>query len=238
MFLAAFPSPDYNRPAAPKVPLAAPPQFAPPRYVAIEGPIRVGKSTLARILADRLHARLLSDRTDNPHLADFYAEKPGAAFRVQMHFLLGRYRQLHDLALEHDPRPLICDYLFEKDRIFAALNLGDEELKVYEQYYELFRPQLRTPDLVIYLQATPAVLRKRLKKSPAAASERDISDAYLEAVVEAYEHFFFRYSGSNLLIVNTSEIDFVERHQDLQTLLRRLSEPVKGTQYFLPLGPG
>lgn len=216
--------------------MAAEPQFAPPRYMAIEGPIRVGKSTLARILADRLHARLLADRTDNPYLGDFYAEKPGAAFRAQMHFLLMRFRQLHDLALEHDPRPLLCDYLFEKDRIFAALTLTDEELKVYEQYYEYFRPQLRTPELVIYLQATPAVLRRRMKKT-AAASEREVSDAYLEAVVEAYEHFFVRYSGSDLLVINTSEIDFVERHEDLRELLRRLSEPVKGTQYFLPLGP-
>lgn len=197
----------------------------------------MGKSTLARILADRLHARLLADRADNPHLADFYAEKPGAAFRAQMHFLLTRYRQLHDLGLEHDARPLICDFLFEKDRIFAALNLANAELKVYEQYFEVFRPQLRTPDLVIYLQATPDVLRKRLKKSAAVPGERDISDDYLRAVVEAYEHFFFRYTSSDLLVINTSEIDFVERHEDLQGLLQRLSEPVKGTQYFLPLGP-
>jgi deoxyadenosine/deoxycytidine kinase len=213
------------------------PQFTPPRYIVVEGPIRVGKSTLARLAAERLHARLLADRTDNPHLADFYAGRPGAAFRAQMHFLLARYQQLRELGLEHDPRPLICDYLFEKDRIFAALNLADHELKTYEQYFELFRPQLTTPDLVIYLQATPAVLRKRLRKGPHAATERDVSDEYLEAVVEAYEHFFFHYASSNLLVINTSEIDFVERHEDLQALLRRLGEPVKGTQYFLPLGP-
>ena len=216
--------------------MATTPQFAPPRYMTIEGPIRVGKSTLARLLADRLHARLLADRTDNPHLGDFYAETPGAAFRAQMHFLLTRYRQLHDLALEHDPRPLVCDYLFEKDRIFASLNLNDAELKIYQQYYELFRQQLRTPDLVIYLQATPEVLRQRMKKKRDPA-ERDLSEAYLKEVVKAYEHFFFHYSASDLLVINTSEIDFVERHEDLQELLRRLSQPVKGTQYFLPLGP-
>jgi len=112
-------------------------QFAPPRYIAVEGPLRVGKSTLARILAERLHARLIADRGDNPHLADFYAEKPGAAFRSQMHFLLTRYLQLRDLALQHDPRRLVCDYLFEKDRVFASLNLSAPELKVYEQYFEL-----------------------------------------------------------------------------------------------------
>ena len=212
-------------------------KFAPPRYIAVEGPLRVGKSTLARILADRLRGRLIADRTDNPHLADFYDEQPGSAFRAQLHFLLARYLQLRDLALQHDPRTLVCDYVFEKDRLFATLTLGPAELAIYEQYFELFRPQLATPDLVIYLQATPEILRKRLKKKRD-PRERDISDAYLKEVVEAYEHFFFHYAASNLLVINTSEIDFVERHEDLQELMRRLSEPVKGTQYFLPLGPG
>lgn len=212
-------------------------KFAPPRYIAVEGPLRVGKSTLARILSDRLHGRLIADRTDNPHLADFYDEQPGAAFRAQLHFLLARYLQLRDLALQHDPRTLVCDYIFEKDRLFATLTLGPAELAIYEQYFELFRPQLATPDLVIYLQATPEILRKRLKKKRD-PRERDVSDAYLKEVVEAYEHFFFHYAASNLLVINTSEIDFVERHEDLQELMRRLSEPVKGTQYFLPLGPG
>lgn len=213
------------------------PKYVQPRYIAIEGPLRVGKSTLARILADRLHARLIEDRTDNPYLGQFYAEEPGAAFRAQMHFLLTRYLQLRDLALAHDPRVLVCDYLFEKDRVFASLNLGADELKIYEQYFELFRPQIATPALVIYLQSTPATLRKRMKKKRD-PRERDISDDYLGEVVEAYEHFFFHYSASDLLVINTSEIDFVDRHEDLQELLRRLREPVKGTQYFLPLGPG
>lgn len=213
------------------------PKFAPPRYIAVEGPLRVGKSTLARILADRLHARLLADRTDNPHLADFYAGRPGTAFRAQFHFLLTRFLQLRDLALQHDPRALVCDYLFEKDRIFATLTLDEDELALYERYFELFRPQVQTPDLVIYLQASPQTLRRRLQRKRD-ARERDISDAYLQEVVEAYEHFFFHYSTTNLLVINTSEIDFVERHEDLQELLRRLSEPVRGTQYFLPLGPG
>ncbi|MBI2957058.1 MAG: deoxynucleoside kinase [Acidobacteria bacterium] len=214
------------------------PPFASPHYIAVEGPIRVGKSTLAQIISDRLHARLIADRTDNPHLAAFYSGELGAAFRAQLHFLLTRYLQLRDLALEHDPRTVVCDYLFEKDRIFAALNLSDAELKIYQQYFELFRPQLPAPDLVIYLQATPAVLRKRLRRTAAGvAGERSLSDDYLEAVAAAYDHFFFHYNVSNLLVINTSEIDFVERPGDLQALLRRLGEPVKGTQYFLPLGP-
>jgi deoxyguanosine kinase len=217
--------------------MSSEPKYVQPRYIAVEGPLRVGKTTLARILSERLHARLIADRTDNPYLADFYEEVPGAALRAQMRFLLSRYLQLRDLALQHDPRRLVCDYIFEKDRIFASLNLDAGELAIYEEYFELFRPQVTTPDLVIYLQATPATLRKRLKKQRD-PRERDISEAYLAEVVEAYEHFFFHYSTSDLLVINTSEIDFVERNEDLQELLRRLSEPVKGTQYFLPLGPG
>src|ERR1022692_2113406 len=133
-------------------------------------------------------------------------------------------------------RPTSPSYIFEKDKLFPSLNLGDAELKVYNRYYELFRQNVPTPDLVIYLQATPEVLKKRLKKKNA-PGEKAISDDYLEEVIKAYEHFFFHYTSSDLLIVNTSEIDFVERSEDLQALLRRVSEPIRGTQYFLPLGP-
>ena len=211
------------------------PGFEPPRSIAIEGPIRVGKSTLARVLADRLHARRMFDPDDNPFLADFYKEKPGSAFRAQLYFLIERHRRVME-AQRIDSAPLVSDFLFEKDKIFAYINLDNEELKLYERYFEMFRAALKPPDLVIYLQATPEVLRERIakKKSPA---EKQISRAYLEEVVRAYEHFFFRYSSSDLLVINTSEIDFVERNADLQQLLRRLQEPVKGTQYFLPLGP-
>lgn len=210
------------------------PAFEPPRTIAIEGPIRVGKSTLARILADRLHARRVFDPEDNPFLADFYREKPGAAFRAQFYFLIERHRRLMEVQ-QNDASPVVSDFLFEKDKIFAYINLDNEELKVYERYFEVFAQGLQPPDLVIYLQATPEVLRERIarKKSPA---EAHISREYLEEVVRAYDHFFFRYSASDLLVINTSEIDFVEKNADLQQLLRRLQEPVKGTQYFLPLG--
>ena len=213
------------------------PAFKPPRHIVIEGPIRVGKSTLAKVLAEQLHARRIFDADDNPFLTDFYDEKPGSAFRAQMYFLYERYRRLLDTRPESDPAPIVSDFLFEKDKIFAYLNLEDEELKLYECYFEMLAPSVPAPDLVIYLQAKPEVLRKRVSKK-ADPAETQISPEYVEAVANAYEHFFFRYSGANLLVVDTSEIDFVERNQDLQELLRRLRQPVKGTQYFLPLGQG
>ncbi len=213
------------------------PSFKPPRYIVVEGPIRVGKSTLAKILAERMHARRIFDCEDNPFLKDFYREKPGAAFRAQMYFLFERHRRLREAQAVETPGPVLADFLLEKDKIFAYLNLDNEELKLYDRYFEIFSAELPAPDLVIYLQASPAVLRERVVKK-AAPAESQISLDYLEEVVRAYEHFFFRYSASDLLVVNTSEIDFVERNADLQQLLRRLQEPVKGTQYFLPLGQG
>ncbi len=210
--------------------------FEPPRYIAVEGPIRVGKTTLARVIAETLHAQRISEPDNNPFLKPFYQGEPGAAFQAQFAFLMARYEQLGGLDLKRNPnRTYVADYIFEKDKLFACLNLGDAELDVYNRYYELFRQNVPTPDLVIYLQATPEVLKKRLKKKNA-PGEKAISDDYLEEVIKAYEHFFFHYTSSDLLIVNTSEIDFVERSEDLQALLRRVSEPIRGTQYFLPLG--
>jgi deoxyadenosine/deoxycytidine kinase len=213
------------------------PDFKAPRHIVVEGPIRVGKSTLAKALAERLHARRLFDceGAENPFLADFYEEKPGAAFRAQMYFLYERHSRLLEVRIEDNATPIVSDFLFEKDKIFAYINLDNEELNLYEKYFDLLAPSAPAPDLVIYLQAKPDVLLKRVSKKGDPA-ETEISLEYLEAVASAYEHFFFRYSRSNLLVVDTSEIDFVERNQDLQELLRRLRQPVKGTQYFLPLG--
>ena len=207
----------------------------PPRHIVIEGPLRVGKSTLARVLAERLHARRVYDCEDNPFLGDFYKEEPGSAFRAQMYFLVERQRRIREALAVESPGPLLSDFLMEKDRIFANLNLGDEELKLYDRYYEALTADIPPPDLVIYLQAKPDVLRSRIAKK-AAREESHIADEYIEEVSRAYEHFFFRYEASDLLVIDTSDIDFVARSEDLQQLLRRLQEPVKGTQYFLPLG--
>jgi deoxyguanosine kinase len=210
--------------------------FELPRYIAVEGPIRVGKSTLARILAERLNTQRVSEPDDNPFLKSFYDGEPGAAFQAQLTFLVRRFDQLRALdpgATSH--KTTVTDYIFEKDKLFACLNLNDQELETYNRYYNFFREQLPTPDLVIYLQASPEVLKKRLKKKNA-PGEKAISEDYLEEVTKAYEHFFFHYTSSDLLIINTSDIDFVERNEDLQELLRKVSAPIKGTQYFLPLG--
>ena len=203
----------------------------------VEGPIRVGKSTLAKVLAEQLHARRIFDCEDNPFLGDFYDEKSGAAFRAQMYFLYERHRRLMQIQPEDSTTPIVSDFLFERDKIFAYINLDNEELKLYERYFGMLASSVPAPDLVIYLQAQPDVLLKRVSKK-GDPTEKQISPEYLEAVANAYEHFFFRYSASNLLVVDTSEIDFVERNEDLQELLRRLRQPVKGTQYFLPLGQG
>jgi deoxyadenosine/deoxycytidine kinase len=210
--------------------------FEPPQYIAVEGPIRVGKSTLANIIADRLNAQRVIEPADNPFLRAFYEGQRGASFQTQFAFMIRRFEQLQQLEVGPNSRKMVvADYIFEKDKIFAYINLSDAELEIYNSYYQLFREQLPAPDLVIYLQASPDVLKKRLRKKNA-GGEAAVNDDYIEEVVKAYEHFFFHYTSSDLLVVNTNDIDFVERHTDLQELLRRVSEPIRGTQYFLPLG--
>jgi deoxyguanosine kinase len=210
--------------------------FEAPRFIAIEGPIRVGKSTLAGILAETLHARRIVEPENNPFLDRFYQEMSGMALATQMWFLVERYDQMRQAAKDlagRDPWPIVADYLFEKDKLFAYINLSDAELALYNRYYQDFREEVPTPDLVIYLQASPEVLKQRLKRK-GLTHEQAISDAYIEQVAKAYEHFFFHYTASDLLVVDTSAIDFVDREQDLTLLLKRLSEPIKGKQYFLP----
>src|SRR5215472_9325303 len=162
--------------------------FETPRYIAVEGPIRVGKSTLSRILGERLNAQRLIEPEDNPFLRAFYEGEPGAAFQAQLSFLIRRFEQLSSL----DPgsrsqKTVVADFIFEKDKLFACLNLNDQELETYNRYYNFFREQLPTPDLVIYLQASPEVLKKRLRKKNA-SGEKAISEDYLEEVAKAYEH--------------------------------------------------
>ena len=204
------------------------PKFEPPHFIAIEGPIRVGKSSLARILAERMNAVLIHDLECNPFLESFYEGKPAAALATQLYFLVERYKQLRELDLAANAhRAVVSDYLFEKDKIFAYLNLTNAELALYNRFYGLFAEQVPLPDLVIYLQAKPETLRRRIARK-GVPQERQMSEEYLEEVVKAYEHFFFHYRSSSLLVVDTSEIDFVDRNEDLQELLDRLSQPKTG----------
>ena len=205
------------------------------RYIAIEGPLRVGKSSLAQALADRIHAKPLLDSESNPFLESFYRGDSGTAFRAQMYFLIARFHQLREAEIERARTPVVADYLFEKDKLFAYINLNDDEVAVYDRYYRQFKEQLPSPDLVVYLKATPAVLRQRIGRKNV-ASEAHISDEYIQEVVRAYEHFFAHYKSSDVLVVDTSKSDFVHRAEDLEELLAELSRPVQGTQYFLPLG--
>ena len=201
-----------------------------PRYIAFEGPIRVGKSSLARALADTLGAAHIAEPAGNPFLDRFYAGE-ATAFAAQMWFLEARAQQLQALPAEG---VVVADYIFEKDKIFAFLNLTDLELELYNRFYQPMHARLQPPELVVYLKATPEVLKQRLKRKNL-PEEREISEEYIEQIAASYEHFFSHYNGGNLLVVDTSEIDFVNNPADMQALLARLQEPVRGTQYYVPL---
>jgi deoxyadenosine/deoxycytidine kinase len=209
--------------------------FTTARSIAVEGPLRVGKSTLARLLAEQMNARTVIEPENNPFLDRFYRQEPGTAFSAQMWFLLERYERLRAAqnSTEVVERPLVTDFIFEKDKLFAYANLSDAELAIYNRYYERFSSEIAAPGLVIYLQAKPQVLKTRLKRK-AAAGERAVSEKYIARIADAYEHFFFHYTAANLLVVNTSEIDFVNNPQHRAQLLERIAQPVHGMQYFQP----
>ncbi len=204
-------------------------------YIALEGPIGVGKTTLAQVLARGLNARLLLEAAeDNPFLARFYDDPEKYAFSAQLYFLLTRYNQQREL-LQQDlfAQATVADYLFAKDRIFASLNLAPDELVLYEQVYRLLDSKMAKPDLVVYLLARADVLAERLRRRNR-DFERDISYDYLERVSTAYRDFFFYYDEAPLLVVDTSEIDFVNNPGDLADLIREIDRAGKGVQHFVP----
>jgi deoxyadenosine/deoxycytidine kinase len=204
-------------------------------YIAVEGPIGVGKTSLAQALAPRLNARLiLEDAGSNPFLARFYQDPDKYAFPLQLFFLLTRYRQQRGLA-QHDlfSQATVADYLFAKDRIFARLNLSADELALYEQVYPLLNSRMPKPDLVVYIRARTDVLGERLRKRNR-DFERYISYDYLERVSAAYRDFFFYYDEAPLLVVDTSEIDFVGNPNDLADLIHEIETVRGGVQHFVP----
>jgi len=204
-------------------------------YIALEGPIGVGKTTLAQVLARGLNARLLLEAAEeNPFLARFYEDPEKYAFSAQLYFLLTRYNQQREL-LQQDlfAQATVADYLFAKDRIFASLNLAPDELILYEQVYRLLDSKMAKPDLVVYLLARADVLAERLRRRNR-DFERDISYDYLDRVSTAYRDFFFYYDEAPLLVVDTSEIDFVNNPGDLADLIREIDRAGQGVQHFVP----
>ncbi|OGQ79573.1 MAG: deoxyadenosine kinase [Deltaproteobacteria bacterium RIFCSPLOWO2_12_FULL_60_19] len=207
------------------------------RYIVVEGPIGVGKTSLAKILASEFHARTVFEKVeDNPFLPKFYDDPETYAFQNQLFFLLNRYQQQRELIQQElFSQATVSDYLFAKDKIFASLTLSADELTLYYQIYQLLDIRLPRPDLVVYLQARPEVLYKRIKKRDKSYEKR-VTQEYLTEVAQAYNQFFFHYDESPLLVVNTSEIDFVASSQDLADLVKEINNMGPGTQHYIPLG--
>ena len=207
------------------------------RYIVVEGPIGVGKTSLARLLAEEFNSRLILEQVEeNPFLKKFYENPRVNAFPAQLFFLLSRYRQQRDLAQQElFAKSTVADYLIGKDQIFAQANLGPEEFALYRQLYQLLEPRLAKPDLVIYLQARTDVLLSRLRKRDR-DYERRISPEYVERIAEAYRDYFFHYDDTPLLVVNCSDIDFIEHSDEMNDLVREIRSVGRGTQHYIPLG--
>jgi deoxyguanosine kinase len=207
------------------------------QYIAIEGPIGVGKTSLAERLAMRLDAVTILEETENPFLADFYSGRAGSALQAQLFYLLNRHRQ--QLSIRQGDlftQSTVSDYLFDKDKIFAYLNLDDNELFIYQRLYDLLARDVSAPDLVIYLQAPTDVLTRRLRDR-AARTDGDVlepSEEYLRELTEAYQHFFFHYSSTPLLVVETSQLDLTGSDEALDDLIRQINSMGRGTQYYVP----
>jgi deoxyadenosine/deoxycytidine kinase len=205
-------------------------------YIAIEGVIGVGKTSLARIISERLAAKLVLEKfEDNPFLPEFYEDPERYAFQTQLYFLLSRYRQqleLKQIDLFHNL--LISDYMFAKDKLFAHLNLNEKELVLYNLIAKLLEREVPQPDLVVFLQASTDRLMYNIKKR-ARTYEKNISRDYIDSLNEIYNDYFYRYKESPLIIVNTNEIDFVHNEQDLEELINVIRQPVSGTKYYNPV---
>lgn len=203
-------------------------------YIAVEGPIGVGKSTLVNLLAERSDAIKVMEDVKNPFLEDFYDDKSGASFQTQIFFLLNRYQQQLELKQRDLFQNLVLsDYFFVKDKIFAHITLNDSELRIYKHLYDLLISDIMMPDLVIYLQADTDVLMRRIRKR-SREMERRISREYINEVNKAYNYFFFHYTMSPLLVIDTSEIDIVKDENHLQDLITQINSIDKGTIYYKP----
>lgn len=204
-------------------------------YIAIEGVIGVGKTSLAKILSEELSARVVLEKfEENPFLKDFYLDPERYAFQTQMFFLLSRYRQQMEFKqFDLFSRLIISDYMFQKDRLFASINLNEREFELYNSVYKLLERDVLKPDLVIFLQASVDRLMHNIRKR-GRSFEKYIQREYIESLVHVYNEFFFHYKDSPLLIVNTEEIDFVENREDMNDILKVIKEPFEGVKYYNP----
>jgi deoxyadenosine/deoxycytidine kinase len=207
------------------------------RYIAIEGPIGAGKTALAERLGARLEATVVLEESDNPFLSDFYADRPGAALQAQLFYLLSRHRQQTALRqTDLFTQMTLCDYLFDKDKIFAYLNLDDNELFIYQRLFDLLARDVPAPDLVVYLQAPTDVLLRRVRSRrmdpESVALQPD--DGYLRELNEAYHHFFFHYNSTPLLVVETSQFDSDASDEALDDLIKQVRAMGPGTRYYVP----
>ena len=207
------------------------------RHVAVDGPIGVGKTSLVEMLARKFHGTKILEDVDNPFLPDFYKKKKGAAFQTQLFFLLSRYQQQQEIAqIDLFTNLVIADYHFPKDKIFACLNLDDSELLIYDRLYTLLSESVRKPDLVIYLQGSLETCLKRIKKKTRTL-EKSVTPDYLAQLIEAYNYYFYHYEETPLLVVDTNEIDFVNRPADFDDLVGQIQRARKGVQYYVKAAP-
>ena len=205
-------------------------------YIAIEGPIGVGKTSLANLMSKDLGARLVLEEFDeNPFLPDFYKDPERFAFQTQLFFLLQRYRQQQELRqVDMFQKLLVTDYMFVKDRLFASLNLNEKEMQLYDTVANLLERNIIKPDLVIYLQADTDTLMKNIAQR-GREMETDITYDYIDALSQVYTEYFFRYQETPLVIINTNNIDFVHNKNDLREVIQYIRQPVSGTKFFNPV---
>jgi deoxyguanosine kinase len=208
-------------------------------YIVVEGPLGVGKTSLAQLLADRIDAKAILEETEgNQFLTNFYKDPGRFAFQTQLCFLLRRFQKQEEInQIDLFKRVVVSDFLFDKDRIFARINLDDREFSLYEQVFQLLSVSIIKPDLVIFLQARTDILMDRIRKADR-VYEKSISMKYLEQINQAFNEFFFHYTDTPLLVINASDIDFVNVPSDLDELVLEIEKMEKGTKYYVPLGSG
>lgn len=225
-----------TRPDPTRSAISADADALPFHYLAIDGPIGVGKTTLVNMLARRFEGVKVLEDAENPFLDKFYKDRPGAAFQTQLYYLLSRFKQQQEVVQrELFRRLVVADYPFQKDRIFAYLNLSDDELMLYDKLYSMLEQQVPPPDVVLYLVADVETCMVRVRKR-ARAYEKRLSASYIAELIDAYNHYYHHYRASPVLVVDTRNLNFPERPDDFEELVSQLKKPIKGTQYYVSRG--